>query len=243
MLDIHSHILPNIDDGSTSESESISMLKIAIKQGVTTQVLTPHIYPGRFDNTPKDIVKKFKNFKEHVNKIGLNIKLLLGAELHLTPHLITLAKSNNIPCLGKYMNKSIFLLEFPRNNIPVGYDNLIKWLIVQNYIPLIAHPERNTPFRNNIEKLYQLIELGCPIQLTAGSLMGKFGLEVQQFSEKLLLTGKVSCIASDCHNLKGRKPDLLNGFHCAEKLVGTQKATMLIKDFPEAITAYNPYHE
>lgn len=228
MIDIHSHILPAVDDGARNFNEALDMLKMAIDGGVTTQVLTPHIQPGRFDNTKQHLTEKFLDFKNEVERENLQVELRLAAEMHIGPELMVLANQNAIPSLGTLNGKKTFLLEFPRVDIPFASDNLVRWLLAKEYLPIIVHPERNRTFLNHPEKLDLFISLGCPIQITACSLTGKFGQEVQKMTEELLLSSKVNAIASDCHNLKGRKPDLHEGIDRANAIIGSKELSALI---------------
>ncbi len=241
MIDIHSHILPNIDDGAHNLDEALTMLKMAVDGGVTTQVLTPHIHFGRFDNTKDQIEAAFIKFREQVDAANIPITLLLGAELRIGPEIMAMVNNNQVPWLGEYQQQKTFLLEFPRNDIPFGSDNLIRWLLSKNCLPIIVHPERNRTFLNHPEKLQIFTDLGCPIQITASSLTGKFGTDVQQWSETLLITEQVSAIASDCHNLKGRKPDLLAGFEHAKTIIGEQQASTLVNLIPNTLIDKNKY--
>ena len=241
MIDIHSHILPNIDDGAHNLDEALTMLKMAVDGGVTTQVLTPHIHFGRFDNTKEQIEAAFIKFSEQVDAANIPIKLLLGAELRIGPEIMAMVNNDQVPWLGEYQQQKTFLLEFPRNDIPFGSDNLIRWLLSKNCLPIIVHPERNRTFLNHPEKLQVFTDLGCPIQITASSLTGKFGADVQQWSETLLITEQVSAIASDCHNLKGRKPDLLAGFEHAKTIIGEQQASTLVNLIPKTLIDKNKY--
>ncbi len=213
LIDIHSHILPNVDDGARSNAEALDMLRMAIDGGVTTQVLTPHIHFGKFNNTKGELQEKFIQFQELVNENNINVELQLGAEVRIGPEVMKLVNNNEIPWLGEFQGKKTFLLEFPRQDIPHGSDNLIKWLLAKNCLPIIVHPERNRTFLEQRHKLQTFIDLGCPLQLTASSLTGKFGADVQQMSEELLEAEQISAIASDCHNLKGRTPDLGPTWH------------------------------
>jgi protein-tyrosine phosphatase len=241
MIDIHSHILPGIDDGARCLDESLSMLRMAIDQGVTTQVLTPHIHMGRYDNTKQAIEERFTVFRDKVNGANLPIKLLLGAELRIGPEIMSLVVSDGIPCLGEVDGKKTFLLEFPRNEIPFGSDNLVHWLLNKDYLPIIVHPERNSTFLHHREKLQMFMDLGCPLQITASSLTGNFGADVQQMAEELLIAGQVSAIASDCHNQKGRSPDLLMGYQHAALLIGEKQAKQLVDLQPNALTYKSDY--
>jgi protein-tyrosine phosphatase len=242
MIDIHSHILPGIDDGARTLDEALDMLRIAIDQGVTTQVLTPHIHIGRFNNTKKHIEQQFVEFRDTVDAANLPIKLLLGAELRIGPEIMNLFSGDGIPWLGEVDSNKTFLLEFPRTEIPFGSDNLVRWLLSKNCLPIIVHPERNTTFLNNRNKLQTFIDLGCPLQITASSITGKFGADVQQMTEELLLADQVSAIASDCHNLKGRSPDLLAGVEHATTVIGKENALALVNQQPAQLTATNAFH-
>lgn len=208
MIDIHSHILPGVDDGAQTLEEALKMLTIAVDGGVTTQYLTPHIHSGKYNNTKECLATHFTQFKEQVNAANIEVELKLSAEVRIGLDVMQLVTQNAIPWLGEYQGKRTFLLEFPRQEIPYGSDNLVKWLLARNCLPIIVHPERNRTFLNQRHKLQTFIDLGCPLQITASSLTGKFGADVQKMSEELLNQGLVSAIASDCHNLKGRSPDL-----------------------------------
>lgn len=208
MIDIHSHILPGVDDGSQSLSESLEMLEIAVSQGITTQVLTPHIHFGRFDNTKSALNSAFEQFSKEVANAGIDINLKLAAEVRIGPELMQLVNTDSIPWLTVHNQKRYFLLEFPRQDVPFGSDNMVRWLLANNCMPIIVHPERNRTFVDNPSKLQPFIDLGCPMQVTASSLSGKFGDDVKDMAFALLETGKAKHIASDCHNLKGRRPDL-----------------------------------
>lgn len=243
MIDIHSHILPNVDDGARSLNESMDMLKMAEQSGVTTQVLTPHIHLGRFDNNQMDLAKRFINFNEVVAQANINIKLLLACELRISSNVIQLVKQQSLPILGEMKGFKLFLLEFPRIELPAGYLNLVQWLLSKKYKPVIAHPERNKTFVRQPEKLQALLKLGCLTQITASSLTGKFGQEAQQVAQSLLLNQQVSAIASDCHNLKGRQPDLNQGVEKAAELIGQQAALKLVTSLPEQLINNNPFAE
>lgn len=243
MIDIHSHILPHIDDGARTIDEALTMLKMAIDQGVTTQVLTPHIHLGKFNNTKQHIEQAFIQFKDIVDTANLPIKLLLGAECRIGPEIMQLVNQNAIPCLGEVEGKKTFLLEFPRTEVPFGSDNLVRWLLAKNYLPIIVHPERNSTFLKNRSKLQIFIDLGCPLQITASSITGKFGADVQQMTEELLIAGEVTVIASDCHNLKGRAPDLLEGYKAASKVIGEDQAISLVDLNPSKLLARNAFNK
>jgi protein-tyrosine phosphatase len=236
MIDIHSHILPGVDDGARTLDESFEMLRMAADGGVTTQVLTPHIHFGRFENKKADLQQRFAVFQQQVDEANIKIHLRLGSEVRIGSEIMQLVAQDAIPTLGVYNGKKTFLLEFPRIEVPVGYENLVKWLINKNYLPIIVHPERNQTFVRHPHKLDVLTDMGCPLQITASSLTGLFGDEAQHNAELLLQDGRVSAIASDCHNLKGRKPNLYEGVVAAKLLVDEELVSRTVNELPSLLT-------
>ncbi|MEP1444779.1 MAG: CpsB/CapC family capsule biosynthesis tyrosine phosphatase [Paraglaciecola sp.] len=243
MIDIHSHILPGVDDGAKTVVEALDMLKMAVDQGVTTQVLTPHIHFGRFDNTKQQLTEHFLRFRDLVAAENIPITLLLGAELRIGPELMQLVQQDQIPWLGEYQGKKTFLLEFPRIDVPHGSDNLVRWLIQKNIMPIIVHPERNKSFLRNRNKLQTYIDLGCPLQVTASSLTGKFGDEAQVMALDLVAKEQVLAVASDCHNLKGRSPDLVDAYQQLHKTYGEEQAARLVISQVENVIQFNCYYD
>jgi protein-tyrosine phosphatase len=235
VIDIHSHILPGVDDGARTLDESLDMLRMAVDGGVTVQVLTPHIHFGRFENQKADLEQRFAIFQQQVDEANIKIGLQLGSEVRIGTEIMQLVAQDAIPTLGVYNGKKTFLLEFPRIEVPVGYENLVKWLINKNYLPIIVHPERNQTFVRHPQKLDVLTDMGCPLQITASSLTGLFGDEAQQNAELLLQEGRVSAIASDCHNLKGRVPNLDKGLQAAANLVGREQAQLCTYTYPQQL--------
>lgn len=242
MIDIHSHILPEVDDGARNVDEALTMLRMAVDGGVTTQVLTPHIHLGRFDNNKSALTQQFLHFRERVAAENIPIRLLLGAELRIGPEIMQMVQQDQIPWLGLYKGKRTFLLEFPRIDVPYGSDNLVRWLIQKNIMPIIVHPERNKSFIQTPSKLQTFIDLGCPLQITASSLSGKFGPEAQQFGLDLVAKQQVFAVASDCHNVKGRAPDLSDAFNLIQQLHGGTLADHLVNLQPHSVMRWNTFY-
>jgi protein-tyrosine phosphatase len=202
-------------------------------------VLTPHIHFGRFENKKADLQQRFAVFQQQVDEANIKVHLRLGSEVRIGSEIMQLVAQDAIPTLGVYNGKKTFLLEFPRIEVPVGYENLVKWLINKHYLPIIVHPERNQTFVRHPQKLNVLTDMGCPLQITASSLTGLFGDEAQHNAELLLKEGRVSAIASDCHNLKGRKPNLQEGVIAAELLVGANQTQATVTSIPSQLIAMN----
>lgn len=200
------------------------LLRKAVKDGVMIQVLTPHIHVGRYANTPQSIQGKFQEFCDRVADTRIHIELRLAGEVRICAEIPEMLDADHIPWLGNWNGQKTFLLELPLNSIPAGSVKLVQWLRQQRILPIIVHPERNAEIQAKPEKLRPFTEAGCPIQITAASLLGRFGITANKVACDLLLSNQVDIIASDCHNLKYRPPILSQGVKQAIKIIGHAKA-------------------
>lgn len=232
LVDTHSHILPGVDDGARNLDDALLLLKEAVKDGVMIQVLTPHIHARRYDNTRQSLLDRFREFRDKVHEARIAIELHLAGEVRICPEIPEMLDAEQIPWLGSWNGYRTFLLELPLNSIPAGSDKLVEWLRHQGVLPIIVHPERNAEIQAKPNKLRPFIELGCPIQITAASLLGRFGVAANKVACELLLADQVDTIASDCHNLRYRPPILSQGVKQAAKLIGHAKAVRLAVDRP-----------
>lgn len=235
LVDLHSHILPGIDDGAQTMADALALLQLAEQQGVVLQVLTPHIHFGRYNNDQARLAARFAELAQEVAYTDLTIQLRLAAEVRIDPQIMALVDADRLPWLGEYHGQKTFLLEFPSNAIPTGSMNLILWLRKQDILPVIAHPERHAIFQSQPDKLAPFVEVGCPLQITAASLLGNFGSAARQAAGKLLQQGLVDVIASDCHNLQYRPPNLRNGVASAGDIIGHAAAQRLAYAGPGAL--------
>ncbi|HEC15579.1 MAG TPA: hypothetical protein ENI99_03260 [Sedimenticola sp.] len=235
MIDMHSHILPGVDDGAEDDAAALQMLALAAEDGIKTQVLTPHIQPGVYDNTLPFLRDRLACFEQLVRENGIDIELRLAAEVRIGPEVLQLVQSDAIPWLGSWEGHRVFLMEFPHNQIPAGSINLVQWLLKQGIIPMIAHPERNRGLQGDTTKLKPFLDAGCLVQITSGSLNGQFGAEAHKLAVELLRAGKVTLLATDCHNPAYRPPDLGAGYKAAAEIVGEPAAGSLVETNPRAL--------
>jgi len=236
MIDLHCHILPGIDDGAQNLTDSIDLVKLAIADGITHAVCTPHIQLGRFDNNVQIISDTFDLLVEQIQSEQLNIELAFAAEVRICPEIILLSKQKKLPFIGKWHNTDVLLLELPHSHIPSGTDQLIKWLQKNEITPMIAHPERNRDIMADYHKFNMLYELDCLFQVTAASLCGHFGDVSQTIAVKMLKEDKVTILATDAHNVKRRPPNLQAGRDAAAEVIGEKKADLLVYDIPKLIS-------
>jgi len=208
MIDIHSHLLPGIDDGPSSLDESIAMARYALQNGISHSVLTPHIHLGRYDNNSNIIAKVCREFQAALQENNIDLSIAFSAEVHIDIEIMAMIEKQQIPFLGKQDEYDLLLLEMPHSHILLGSENLIRWLLKRKIKPIIAHPERNKELQKNMKKAAELVQLGCDFQLTSASISGKFGQACQQAAMKMLDEGWVQYVATDAHNLKHRPPNL-----------------------------------
>ena len=207
MLDLHVHVLPGIDDGPRNLDDALKLARALVADGIEHVVATPHIYPGVFDNTPHRIAEAFERLQTAVTAEGLALTMTWAAEVRICPEIIDWLEHRRLPLLdGSLVGPSTALIELPDGQIPVGTDRLAGLMLDRGITPLIAHPERNKAVMEQPSRLETLRRMGCRFQLTAGSVIGEFGSKAHATARHLLDAGWADVVASDAHNLSGRKP-------------------------------------
>lgn len=201
-------MLPGIDDGPKNLDSSLAMARYAVDQGIKHAVMTPHIQPGSYDNDIHNITSTYHAFKSALQQEGIPLKIGMAAEVRVCAELPLLIKQNKIPFLGQWQGMKVLLLEFPHDHIPLGADKLVSWLLDQGILPMIAHPERNQEIMRQPNKIQTFLEMGCLLQITAGSITGLFGKTSQQCALQFIEQNLVTVIATDAHNLHKRQPSM-----------------------------------
>jgi len=237
MIDIHCHILPGIDDGAKDMIEALALVNIAVEDGITRIVVTPHLHFGRFNNYLSVIESSFLALQQAVDKENIQIELAYAAEVRLDSEILSLLSSQQLPLYGRFNNQEFMLLEFPHSHIPAGSDALVKYLLKQNITPVIAHPERNRDLLKSPDKIKIFARLGCWFQATASSITGHFGEECQELALSYIEQGFINIVASDAHNLKRRPPILSEARSKVTEIFGEEKAQQLFYDNAYNITA------
>tara|TARA_R110002020_G_scaffold209414_1_gene415371 strand:+ start:220 stop:948 length:729 start_codon:yes stop_codon:yes gene_type:complete len=236
VIDIHSHILPGIDDGAKDLMESLALLTIAQNDGITHMVATPHIHIGRFNNSVSQLYSELANLKAQALVNNINIKLAVAAEVRLDVELMSLVLGNKLPFIGTLNSVNYLLLELPHSHVPQGYDKFINWLAKQNIKVIIPHPERNRDIQVNPFYINRLKQLGCEFQLTASSIEGAWGETAKNISIDMLKNGLVTYVASDAHSVKRRPPILSKSKQIVSELIGQNDAHDLFFTNPMRLT-------
>jgi len=230
MIDLHTHILPDWDDGAADQAEAEQMIAVAREDGISTIVLTPHVYRmTKRGDDPEGLKGRVRAFLKQSTALGINLSA--GAEVYFHTDMI-----QHIKEFGLTVNGSNFVfIEFPAEHVPGGVTKLVYQMMLDGLIPIISHPERNAMFAQTPEILYDLIRQGAIGQVTSQSITGGFGRKTQKAAETLLRLGLVHLIASDAHNAKTRPPRLAEAVEMAAKIAGPTRAKAMVTTVPAAI--------
>lgn len=201
MIDMHNHILINIDDGPQSLTAAIDLLKQAKREGITDIITTPHHLHPKYSNDIHTVKEKINELKINEEIRNLNINFYAGQEIRVTDRVIDDINNGNIEGIN---NSNYLLLEFPSNEVPHYSKQLFYELQTMGYIPIIAHPERNKAIVQNLDLLFELINGGALSQLTTSSILGDFGSNVRSISLKIMDNNLAHFIASDAHSATTR---------------------------------------
>lgn len=198
-LDMHSHLIPKIDDGSQSMDQTIAMLAKFQDLGFERLVTTPHVMSDYYRNTPEIILEGLEKVRQTAKEIGLKIQIDAAAEYYFDDSLMDRLKKKEklLTFYGNYV-----LFEFSMVTEPFNIDELVFELITQNYVPVLAHYERYSFYLGDIETAEKLREQGVKIQVNLLSLTGHYGSEIQKQAENLIDAKLVDFVASDCHRIE-----------------------------------------
>jgi protein-tyrosine phosphatase len=205
MIDMHCHILPNIDDGSKNLEMSIEMLEIAEKNRTEKIIVTPHFYRGYFENDYKDVLGYVKDLNSAAKENGIDIKLYPGQEVFVDKYTVEDYKNGTIQGLN---NSRYLLIEFPMDVLPNNALDVIYELKLLGVRPIIAHPERYAYVLGKLTNINKFVEEGCLFQINTSSILGLMGKHVKQAAYSLMENGLCNFIASDAHSTGKRCPNI-----------------------------------
>lgn len=219
LIDIHTHILPGIDDGAASFDESILLAQQAVDNGIHTVIATPHHQARGFNSDFNQISELTAQLNDTLASHNIALTVLVGQEVRVYDQLLEDLERGTLVTLGsnRYM-----LIEFPSSSVPERVDELFHELRLLHITPIIAHPERNRMLSSNIHMLEELIEGGALAQLTSSSIAGNMGRKLQKISLDMCRKGLIHFIASDAHHAIKRPFDLAKGYEIVSKQLGQQ---------------------
>jgi protein-tyrosine phosphatase len=237
MIDLHSHILPGIDDGAADLAVSLAMARMFVADGVTDLACTPHILPGLYLNTGPQIRVAVQNLQAELDQAGIPLRLTTGADVHMVPDLVAGLKSGRLLSLG---DTRYVLVEPPHHVPPQKFEEFFFNILVSGYVPILTHPERLTWVNSHYAAIERMARSGVWMQITAGSLTGAFGRSAQNLAERMLKDGCVHILATDAHDTVRRPPALSRGRDLAAKFVGVAEAENLVVTRPRGILENAP---
>lgn len=234
MIDIHSHILPGMDDGAEDSYDALEMARMAVASGVTAMVATPHCnFPGVYDNYyDKDYIETFRRLERFLEDENIPLKIYTGMEVFVTPDVPELIEKGKLLTIngGRYM-----LVEFAFDEEPTYVQDMLQKIADMKLCPVIAHPERYEFLQDNPKLAYQWKEQGYLLQANKGSFVGRFGRRVRNMAYRLIDDNLLSVIASDCHSQYRRTPHMLDAYDELTKDYSYKRLKKLFEENPKRI--------
>ena len=230
MIDLHSHILPELDDGARNLQDAIAMARMAVQSGVTAMVATPHCAEDR----RREVYDAWMFFRDALEESGIPLQLFLGMEIFGTPSTAHMLREESLFTL----NGSRYpLIEFSFHSDGRQETHILQDVISAGFVPIIAHPERYLYVQETPSLLNQWHNMGCLMQINRGSLFGRFGRHAQRLSAELVERGFATVIASDAHSPRQRTPWLKDVHDLVLEGLSSQQAKLLFEDNPQKIIA------
>ena len=229
MIDFHSHILPNVDDGSKSVEETFELLEEAKNAGFEGVISTSHYMEEYYEVNVAERKVWINALAENLYKKNIDLKLYLGNEIYFTENLINLLETGKATSIN---NSNYVLFEFSLNSKPMNMYDIIYDMLEYKLIPVLAHPERYSFVQKEPEIVYDLIQKGVLMQSNYGSILGRYGEKAELISRKLLENNMVHFLGSDVHKPNTIYPRIGEALDIIKEIVGREKL--------EELTTINP---
>lgn len=222
MIDIHSHLLPGIDDGSKSMDISLQMARDAVADGITHALMTPHHMNGRYTNHAQDVIERTTAFQAALDEHNIPLTVFPSQEVRINGGLMTALDEHDI--LTTDAQGTYVLIEFPSDDVPTFTMDMLFQIQQRGMVPVIVHPERNTRLMREPQLLYDMVSRGAYAQVTASSYVGTFGKAVSTFAEDIISNGLAHVFASDAHHIPGRSYEMTAAFNKLRETHGGEMA-------------------
>lgn len=240
MIDLHCHVLPDVDDGSPDMEHSLEMGRMAVNDGITIQACTPHIFPGVYHNSGPDIRLRVEQLQAALDEAAIPLTLVVGADVHMTPGLVGKLRSGEALTLH---DSRYVLIETPHHILPPRTEDCFFDLLAAGFVPILTHPERMSWIDRDYALIQRLVRAGVWMQLTAGALLGRFGGRPRYWSERMLDEGMFHFVATDAHSTDGRPPFLREAFDRLCERIGEAEALNFVLHRPCGILEDRPVSE
>ena len=234
MIDIHSHILPNIDDGSRSIDETFNLIKEAKEVGFEGIVLTSHYIENYYETDVPERDVWVKAITENLQAKGIETNLYLANEIYISDNMMRLLEEGKASTIN---NSCYVLFELPLNSEPLNLYDVIYSLQENKLIPILAHPERYSYVQKEPELVYDLIEKGCLMQSNYGSIIGQYGVKAEFIVRKFFENNMIHFLGSDVHRQNSIYPKIPFALEKIREIVGEQKLEELTTINPKLVLA------
>lgn len=232
MIDIHSHVIPNVDDGARSVEETFNILKEAQEAGFTDVILTSHFLLNYYETNAQELIFWKEKLQEVLKKQGTKINLHSGMEIYITNQMEELLENKKILTLA---NSRYMLIELPLATNVKYFDYVVYYLEAKGIKPIIAHPERYKCVQKDPDIVEEYIEKGCLIQCNYGSIVNLYGREAEKTIKILLKKNQVHFLGSDVHRENGTYLIILDAIKKIRKIIGENKINELTTINPKKI--------
>jgi protein-tyrosine phosphatase len=237
LIDLHTHVLPGVDDGPDTMEGAVETVSALASGGTEVIVATPHNMPGAFETALDEIRHSYEALRGALAGSGVPAKLLLGQEITFRPGLLTSLECEELLTIN---GTSYFLFEFPPYTVAPQTREFIFEARIQGYRPILAHPERNEVLSNNLDLLAEFVDGGALVQLTASSLFGRLGEQAQRSSHLMLQKGLAHFIATDSHSFRFGPGDMKEAERVAAGIIGEEAAGRLVRNNPLSVIEGRP---
>lgn len=230
LFDIHSHILPYVDDGAKNMDMALKMIQMEYDDGVRSIILTPHFRREMFETPQENIERQFKILKEKAEeKFGMDLRLYLGCEFHANMSMVDTLLNKERPTMAE---SDYVLTEFSGATDFAFARERVYELVTHGFIPIIAHVERYPSIRKDMGNLETLRDIGAYLQVNAESILGEEGFAIKRFCKKMMKNDMLDFVGTDCHRTNKRVPNLGSCAEYMEKKMG--------REYTERILIHNP---
>ena len=232
MIDFHSHILPNIDDGSISIEETFNLIKEAERAGFESVVSTSHYMENYYETDVPEREVWVKAILENLKTKNINTNLYLGNEIYFSENIINLLEKRKASTIN---DTSYVLFELPMNSEPMNLYDIVYEMLQYKLVPILAHPERYSYVQKDPDLIYDLIEKGVLMQANYGSIIGQYGEKAQIIVEKFLENNMIHFLGSDVHRPNTIYPKIPRILEQIADIVGEEKLEELTTTNPKLV--------
>jgi protein-tyrosine phosphatase len=234
MIDSHSHVLPGLDDGAENLSESVEIARLAVADGVTAMIATPHIRDD-FNVAIGELPERVATLNGALDEADVEVEIHQGGEVAV--YRLDDLDDDDLRAVSFGGESRYVLVETPYGSVPAGFEEALFRLALRGFNAVVAHPERSPSFQRRPERLTELVRRGILLQLTAGALSGAFGRSARDLAERLIARGEAHLLGSDVHHAYGSRASLRSARNALEGSGRAAIAAWMTEEVPAALLA------